>query len=122
MLVRIGLAAAFTGLMAFFSLRSSTYLHTVPWMPHWLGNWADHHGIFRNTVGFFVFGLTMLLLLGTRAWHLATLCVFATAVEVAQIWIPTRRYDWKDIVASVAGLLLAWPIAWLLARRWRTAS
>ena len=111
-LARFVLAAAFTAVMAFFALRSSPYLQYIPWMPRWLGVWADHHGVFRNTAGFFVFALAMFFLLGHRPLHAAFLCFFATAIEVAQIWIPHRIFDWKDIMASLAGILLAWPLAW----------
>ena len=40
----------------------------------------------------------------------AALSVFATGLEVAQLWIPGRWFDWKDIVASVGGLAIAWAI------------
>lgn len=34
------------------------------------------------------------------------LAVFATGLEVAQLWIPGRWFDWKDIVASIGGLAI----------------
>lgn len=105
------------GLLAFFALRASPYLQYIPWMPRGIGVWADSHGISRNVVAFFVLGLATFLLVGRGILVVATAAVFATAVEVAQIWIPSRAYDPKDIVASIAGLLAAWPIAWLLNRR-----
>ena len=104
------------GLLAFFSLRASAYLQYIPWMPRRLGVWADSHGIFRNTVAFFTLGLATFLLLGPRLLHVLAVAVFATAIEVAQIWIPSRAFDWRDIVASLAGIVVAWPLAWLVHR------
>jgi glycopeptide antibiotics resistance protein len=121
-IARLVFAAGFTAVMAFLALRSSPYLQYIPWMPRRLGVWADHHGVLRNTVGFFVFAFAIYLLVGRRPWQVAVLCIFATAIEVAQIWIPGRTFDWRDIVASIIGVLLAWPVAWLLARGLRRTS
>jgi len=108
LLLVLGLGAV----MAFLALRSSPYLQYIPWMPRRLGVWADHHGILRNTVAFAGFALVVHLLLGCRAWLVATLCAFGALIEIVQLWIPGRTFDWKDIVASVAGVLIAWPFAW----------
>lgn len=110
--VRLLLVLALGALMAFLALRSSPYLQYIPWMPRRLGVWADHNGVLRNTVAFAGFALVVHLLLGCRAWLVAALCAFGALIEVAQIWIPSRTFDWKDIVASVAGVLIAWPFAW----------
>jgi hypothetical protein len=41
-------------------------------------------------------------------------------LEVVQIWIPHRVFDWLDIYASLLGLALAWLAlaggAWVLRR------
>jgi glycopeptide antibiotics resistance protein len=108
--------AAALGVLAFLALRHSPYLQSIAWMPRPLGVWSDHHGVFRNTVAFFALGLLVFLLLGPNPWYLVTLCIFSTALEVAQRWIPGRFFDWKDIWASLAGIILAWPLAWVL--RW----
>jgi glycopeptide antibiotics resistance protein len=114
---RIVLVLALAGVIAFFALRTSPYLQYITWMPRSIGVWADHNGILRNTVAFFVFALVVYLLVGCRAWHVVALSCFATAVEVAQIWVRGRVFDWQDILASIAGILLAWPVAWALRRR-----
>lgn len=92
----------------FLAWRGSSWLGDIAWMPRWISRWADGHGVTRNIAAFFVFGLVGFALLG-RAWPQVMLfCFFATAIEVAQLWIPSRYFDWKDIAASIAGLLLAW--------------
>ena len=90
-------------------------------MPRQIGIWADHNGILRNAAAFFVFALVVYFLVGRGVWQIAGLCLFATAVEVAQLWIRGRVFDWQDIVASIVGVLLAWPIAWVFRTR-RPAS
>ncbi len=112
-LVGIGLAAV----MAFLALRPSPYLEYIGWMPRGLGVWADRHGVLRNTAAFFGCSVMVLALFGPRLWLVAALCAFGTGLEVAQLWIPGRIFDWKDIVATVTGVLLAWPVAWVLVRR-----
>jgi hypothetical protein len=114
--VKIAVVLTLAAIMAFLALRASPYLQYVSWMPRRVGVWADHNGVLRNTVAFFGFSLVVLGLLGVRAWHVAGLCVFGTVIEVAQIWIPSRRFDWKDIVATIVGILLAWPVAWGVRR------
>lgn len=110
--IRLLLVLGLGAVMAFLALRSSPYLQYIPWMPRRLGVWADQHGILRNTVAFAGFALAAFLLLGGRRWLVAALCGFGALIEVAQLWIPGRTFDWKDIVASVAGVLIAWPFAW----------
>ncbi len=118
---RIALVAGFAAILAFLALRTSPHLQYVPWMPRQIGVWADHHGVSRNTVAFFVFGLGAFLVIGTRIRRVLALAGFATALEVAQLWIPGRTFDWRDIVASLAGLALAWPVAWAVRRRFRAS-
>lgn len=109
---RVLVVLALGAVLAFLALRSSPYLQYVPWMPRRIGVWADHNGIVRNTVAFAGFALAVYLLLGARLRYVVALGVFGTAIEVAQLWIPGRAFDWRDIVASIVGVLLAWPFAW----------
>lgn len=99
-------------LMAFLALRSSPFMQELIWMPRWLAAWADRHWVLRSFVGFFAFGLLWFLAVSPRRRHALALAAFGTAVEVAQIWIPRRVFDWKDIVASVLGVLAAWLLVW----------
>ncbi len=117
---RLTVVVCVAAALAFLSLRASSHVHTVPWIPGFIGGWADTHGIVRNTAAFFAFGLLVFPLLGP-GWRVAlALSVFATLIEVAQIWIPSRNFDLLDIAASLAGLALAWIVirgaAWLFAR------
>jgi hypothetical protein len=121
-LIAFMLVIGFAGVLTFLALRSSSYLQFLPWMPRPVGVWADNHGVFRNTVAFFALGLCTFALLGRTLWHVTALCVFGTLIEVAQIWIPSRAFDWKDIAASVAGILAAWPVAFIGAIAWRRRS
>jgi glycopeptide antibiotics resistance protein len=114
---RLVVVLALAGVIAFLGLRTSPYLQYIPWMPRRIGVWADHNGILRNVAAFLVFALVVYLLVGRGLWQIALLCLFATAVEVAQLWIRGRVFDWQDIVASIAGVLLAWPIAWAFRTR-----
>lgn len=114
---RVALALVLTAVMAFFALRTSPYLQYIPWLPRSIGVWADHNGIVRNAAAFFVFALVVYFLLGRGGWQVVVLCLFATGVEVAQLWVRGRVFDAQDIGASVAGILMAWPIAWVLRSR-----
>ena len=114
---RVVLVLALAAVMAFLALRTSPYLQYIPWMPRRIGVWADHNGILRNVAAFFVFALLVYFLVGRSVWHIAALCLFATTVEVAQLWIRGRVFDWQDIVASIAGIVLAWPVAWAFRAR-----
>ena len=116
---KLVIVCALCGVVAFIALRSSSFVQSVPWIPRAIGVWADSHGVVRNTVAFFALGLAAFLLLRPQMWVLSLLCVFSAAIEVAQMWIPGRRFDGKDILASVVGIFLAWPVAWLLHRRRR---
>ncbi len=113
---RIVLIALIGGALAFFALRSSPYLQYIPWMPRWIGVWADSNGITRNVVAFGFLGLITMLVLGWRLPIVLGLAAFGILLEVSQIWIPGRVFDWRDILASLAGIALAWPIAWLGSR------
>lgn len=116
LLLRIALVAAVAAALAFFALRTSPYLQYIPWMPRVIGVWADSNGIVRNVAAFFVLGLATYLLVGRRLPHVLVLSGFGVALEVSQIWIRGRVFDWLDIWASLAGIALAWPVAWLLVR------
>lgn len=113
----LGLGGA-AGLFMFFAWRASPWLSELPWLPHWLSAWADEYGVARNVAAFFAFGLVGFTLLG-RGWRPAVLQgIFATGLEVVQIWLPRRLFDWRDIAASLLGLFLGWlgvtAVAWLI--------
>lgn len=99
--------------LAYLSLRPSAFVGEVNWIPSSLGRWADRHGVLRNAAAFFVFGFFYFACLSRRGLHLIALGVFAVLIEVGQLWLPHRVFDWRDIVASLAGLVCAWLLAWL---------
>ena len=107
------LAAAL--LFMFLAWRSSPWLGQLQWLPRPLTHWADRHGIVRNVAGFFAFGVVMFALLGRRWPQLLLAAFFATALEVAQIWIPHRFFDRKDIYASLLGIVIAWLVVIVVA-------
>lgn len=113
---KLACVAALCGVVAFLALRSSSFVQFVPWMPRRVGVWADSHGVVRNTVAFFLLAFAAFAILRPHLWVLSLLCVFSVALEVAQLWIPGRHFDVKDILASIAGVVLAWPAAWVLCR------
>lgn len=107
--------AVVAGLLAYFSLRSSSYLSEIGWLPRQLARWADRHGVLRNTVAYFPFGLLVFSRVG-RGWLpvLAT-TGFAVAIEVPQYWMPRREFDLRDIAAGWAGLGASWLCVWFWA-------
>jgi glycopeptide antibiotics resistance protein len=120
--VRVRVAVVFALVLVFLFLgwRSSPWFSELHWMPRFFARWADHHGVARNVVGFFGFGFVVFVLIGRRWLPVVAAALFATGVEVVQIWIPHRIFDLKDIYASLLGLALAWIIvatgAWILRR------
>ena len=101
-------AAIGAAALAYLSLRPSPFITEVHWIPHGIGKWADHHGVVRNTVAFFVFGFFVFAFIGRRWPHFLALCAFSAAIEVPQIWLPRRTFDLEDISAGIEGLALAW--------------
>ncbi len=72
-----------------------------------------------NIAMFFPIGLFLVLLFGRRLWWLAMAlgCGITLAIETAQIFIPTRVSDPRDLVANSAGAILGVLIGLLLTAR-----
>jgi hypothetical protein len=104
--LRLLCVACLLGLFAFLAWRRSPWLQEIPWLPRWLGQWADRHGDLRNLPAFAGLGLGLIFALGFRPGLLAGLGV-AIVLEVVQLWIPGRYFSWMDIVASCLGVLAA---------------
>lgn len=109
----VGLTALGLGALAYLSLRPSAFLTEVGWIPRWLSQWADHHGVLRNAVAFLALGLFVFTWVGRRPPHALALAAFAIVIEVPQIWLPQRVFDWRDIGASLGGIGLAWLLVWV---------
>lgn len=90
--------------------------------------WIDYDRLEfgMNVLMFVPVGLFLLLLLGRRRWWAAVLLGVALTVgiEAAQLFLPDRVSDFRDIVANsvgafvgvVAALLVTWPAAVRRAR------
>jgi glycopeptide antibiotics resistance protein len=82
-----------------------------------------------NVAMFAPIGMLLLLLLGRRRWWAAVLggALLSAAIETAQLVIPGRVSDVRDLLANslgallgvLAGLVITWPAA--ARRRMRTA-
>lgn len=112
----IALAAGATGLILFLGLMPRPDLVRLDVLPT---NWArfiDQQYTLRHVAGFFVFHL-LLVSVGVFAGGLtrfrrrlalaAALSVFALVLELAQIALPHRSVNFEDILASWAGITLA---------------
>jgi hypothetical protein len=127
-------------LIIYFTFRDSSKVSTISWMPARWGLWLDDHDEFRHFIGFAVFaGLTFVIDLDSffkrtrsrfvrkfrssrnRTGRLGALLVLVYALELGQINMPHRDFDWLDIVNGWAGILTAWTIwfAWKSYQRRR---
>lgn len=115
-ILRYGVALAALVVFAYLCWRASPWLHQVPWMPEWLGRWGDRHGNFRNMPAFGGLALVLIWALGWRCGVLIS-AVAAVGLELPQLWIATRGFDWADIGWSLVGVgaaagLAGWWRAW----------
>jgi glycopeptide antibiotics resistance protein len=101
---------------------------------HSLTDWISYSVLefWSNVLMFIPVGLFFLLLLGRRRWWLAVLLgvVLTCGIEFAQLFIPTRVSDPRDILANstgafigvLAALVATWPAAVRAARQRRLAA
>jgi len=126
--VRAGCAVAIVvGVISavYLTDRRSGDLRTIPWLPVWLhdiARWADYHGRFRNVPAYGILALPVLVLFSSvrkRASAVVALAAFATLMEYTQLLVPTRIFDWYDIIESWLGILITWALveACFLAER-----
>ncbi len=121
---------AFLGTLAliiYFTFRDSSKVTEISWMPKRWGLWLDDHDEFRHFIGFAVFaGIAFLIDLDpffnrsrsrfirrfrssrNRTGRLGAMLVLVYALELGQINMPHRDFDWLDIVNGWAGILSAW--------------
>lgn len=52
-------------------------------------------------------------------WLLLLLPLYGAGLEVLQQWVPNRAFDWQDMVANVAGVVLAFAVVALWQRMGR---
>ncbi len=115
------LGAASTGALLFglvaaiyLTLRTSSNLETIRWLPRWLepvANWADFHGYLRNVPAYALLGVPIVFLFARRKRRIQAflvLAVFAAVLELLQLFIPTRFFSVGDILLSWVGLGMTW--------------
>jgi glycopeptide antibiotics resistance protein len=98
------------GAVSFLSLRSSSAISTVWWIPKFIANWADRHGRFDNFPAYGLMGVPFFLVASTfrrQIGSLILLCLFVVLLELAQLAIPTRHCDIGDMFWGSLGLLAA---------------
>lgn len=136
------LAALILGfaLILYFSFRASARVAEISWMPPRWGLWLDEHDEFRHYLGFAAFAAVVFALnfddvlnrsrsrfirrfrsSRNRTGRLGTLLVLVYALELAQINMPHRDFDWLDIVNGWGGVFTAWAVwfAWRTRQRRR---
>ena len=88
---------------------------------HSMTAWIDYNDLefAANIAMFFPIGLFLVLLFGRRLWWLAMVLGFGLTVviEVAQVFIPSRVSDPRDIVANSCGAILGVLIGLALTAR-----
>ena len=113
------IAAAIISLaaIAICALAPSAYMTEIPFIPTWLGKWADANPNFRNFPVFAIFAALLFLALSffqlpteNRTLNTAlraAVCASALgfALEVLQLLLPGRYADPMDIFWSVLGAL-----------------
>lgn len=127
---RVLSALAFVGIFAaiiFFTFRPSSNVSNISWMPQRWGLWLDEHDEFRHFIGFTIFAAVGFMLnfdfifnrsrsrfvrkfrsSRNRTGRLGGFLVLVYVLELGQLAVPERDFDWLDIVNGWAGVLFAW--------------
>jgi hypothetical protein len=98
-------------------------------MPQRWGLWLDEHDEFRHFIGFTVFAAVGFMLnfdpifnrsrsrfvrkfrsSRNRTGRLGAFLVLVYLLELGQLAVPSRDFDWLDIVNGWAGVLFAWSV------------
>jgi hypothetical protein len=122
----------------FFTFRASPNVSTLSWMPERWGLWLDEHDEFRHFIGLAVFaGVGFMLnfdpLLNrsrsrfvrkfrssrNRTGRLGAFLVMVYLLELAQLGMPRRDFDWLDIVNGWGGIVFAWGLWYAYKSRTR---
>ena len=133
---------AFLALFAFilfFTFRPSHNVSDLSWMPQRWGLWFDDHDEFRHFVGFAIFAVACFMLnfdsvfnrsrsrfvrkfrsSRNRTGRLGALLVLVYLLELAQLGVPNRDFDWLDVVNGWSGILFAWGIWFAYKTRQRS--
>lgn len=131
-LVYLGVVAWVTlGPQPDFGGKNSIVMHVldVLW-EHPATDWVTYDGVefSANIAMFLPIGLFFLLLFGRKRWWLAIMVPFlmTLGIETAQIWIPGRVSDVRDVISNttgaIVGVLVGLVITAPRARRDRAAA
>jgi hypothetical protein len=138
---RIANLLAFAALLAvilFFTFRSSAKVSDLSWMPPRWGLWLDQHDEFRHFIGFAAFSAVTFTLnfdsvflrshsrfirrfrsSANRTGRLGALLVMVYLLELAQLLLPHREFDWLDIMNGWAAVVVTWGIWFAIKSRRR---
>lgn len=118
------------GFILYVTFRSSPKITDIPWFPNSLAVWFDEHDEIRHLIGYgvlaaltfwvrFDFSDSRFRLVRKfrtsryRTGRLGALFVLIYLLELAQLPLPDRDFDWMDIINGWIGVVLAW-IIWLV--------
>ena len=129
------------GVVIFYALRPSLHGERTQGIPHALAFWINLHDGGSNVLAFAALaslgfwsselrhgpalesrGAKDLAARNQGGWRLVGLLSLVVLLEVAQIWIPGRVSDAKDVAAGWVGVLLAWCLWRLGVRRLGSAG
>ena len=134
-------AVAFIAILAvvfYFTFRTSPNVSTLSWMPQRWGLWLDEHDEFRHFIGFTVLAAVGFMLnfdpllsrsrsrflrrfrsSRNRTGRLGAFLVLVYVLELGQLGMPGRDFDWLDVVNGWGGVVLAWCIWYAYKSRHR---
>lgn len=100
--------------LCYLSFKPNPAIQEERWMPETVTAWFDMHDQWKNFIGFWCMGFAGFMtwprgVKGSKwaLWALMTLVI--VVMELIQIPIPRRWFDFKDIAAGGLGILAAWP-------------
>jgi len=131
----LALTLALLAAIATCSLAPSPNMREMAWIPQWLGEWADRNPNFRNFPVFAALAALLFLVFSVlpssfysslklkfqpfsfRTALRAAVCASALGIllEVAQLFLPHRWADWRDVFWSVAGAFAGALVALIIA-------
>jgi hypothetical protein len=130
--------AAILAVVLYFTFRASPNVSTLPWMPARWGLWLDDHDEFRHFIGFAVLAAVGFMLnfdalvnrsrsrfirrfrsSRNRTGRLGGFLVLVYLLELGQLGMPERDFDWLDVVNGWAGIVLAWVVWYAYKSRHR---